>query len=121
MDSLEALREWLPETLQDTGVFGVAAIYKRGATEISVTAILGQREFAPDADGMLDRVKSRSFDILVSALTAIAPPVSGDTILADITGAGSNQTYTVGTPPGEPVYIYADEPFRLWYRIRTQE
>lgn len=117
---LEALRA-LPTLLQSTSNAGIAGTYKRSATEISTTVIPGKTEFAPDPDAQLDRVKSRDFLVLVADIAALGVPAAGDQVLADLTGVGSNQTHTVGAPPGEPVYVYADEPFRLWYRVRVQE
>lgn len=109
-------RDWLPAMEQSAA--GVSVTYTRGATSITLTAVVGRTVFASNAEGG-PRIEfgDRDYLVAVAALT-LGTPTLGDRITETIDGAVV--TFEAQTPDtGEPCWRYSD-PERTTYRIHCK-
>ncbi len=105
-------RDWLPGKVQAAA--GVAVTYTRGATSLSLTAVVGNTLFAAAAEPGGARVLWGERDYLVIAddLT-LGVPAEGDRIAEVIDG--TTVTFEVmPTDTGEPAFRYSDPQRTVW-------
>lgn len=107
---------WLSGQGQVAG--GRTVAYTRGATSVTITAVLGRTLFASNEEGG-PRVEFGDRDYLVN-VAALAALGFGEPRVGDrVTDAGL--TFEVQTPDvGEPAWRYSD-PGRTDYRLHTKQ
>lgn len=109
-------RSWLGSSL--TAAAGVSISYTRGATTLSLAAIVGRTVFRSNNDqGAVIQFGDRDYLIEASALTLGAPAL-GDRIVETIDGVSS--TFEVITPDtNEPAWRWSD-PAQTRWRIHVK-
>lgn len=113
MNLFDKAKTWLPAMLQSAA--GSTVSYRRGATSITLTAVIGQTVFSSNVEGAA-RIErgDRDYLILVADLTLGVPRI-GDRI-TDANGL----VFEVQTPEtGEPAWRYSD-PERAEYRLHMK-
>lgn len=95
--------------------------YRRGTTDIYITATVGMTNFAQTNEfGLEIRTKTRDFIIDVADLVidgALVEPLTTDRII-EAQSNGENYTYEPHAPNGEPAFRHADN-YRKQFRIHT--
>lgn len=123
-DLLRIGSDWLED--QRTKHLSRMVIYQRGVTgagelTAEVAATIGKTEFdVENGHGVLERIESRDFLILVADLVLdgqATPPKQGDFV--NETNGNVTHVYEVLAPGGAPHFRYAD-PYRKTYRIHTK-
>lgn len=106
--------DWL--TAQVQAAAGATVTYARGATSLTVTAVVGRTVFSSNADGG-PRVEfgDRDYLVAVADLAALVAPRIGDRI-TDAAGL----VFEVQEPnTGEPAWRYSD-PDRTEFRVHCK-
>ena len=99
----------------------IEVVYRRGAGEVTVRAVVGKTEFEID-DGAGGRLHIQSRDYLIQAADFVVAnepvlPVAGDEIRE--TRGNKTFVYEVLAQGGEPQYRFSD-PFRKLMRVHTK-
>ena len=110
-------RSWIGSSV--AAAAGVSISYTRGATTLSLTAIVGRTVFRSNNDqGAVIQFGDRDYLIEATALT-FGEPALGDRIAEVIDGATS--TFEVITPDtGEPAWRWSDPSHTRW-RIHVKQ
>lgn len=117
MTLFEKSRTWLPGMTQAAA--GVTVTYTRGATSVTLAAVVGQVAYRVDAEGgRRVELGDRDYLILASDLT-FGTPRAGDRVTETIDGAAV--TFEAqDTDTGEPCWRWSD-PQRTEYRIHVKK
>lgn len=95
-----------------SGVLSRPVVYKRGGTELNVSAVPGRTVFRSSNEyGAWVRTETRDF--IVPAGELDLEPETGDVIVFD------GEEYEVLAPAGEPVWRWSD-PYRTAKRVHTK-
>ena len=119
-DLLETGSNWLED--QRTKHATRSVTYQRGVDSVSVQATIGRTVFEVDnGHGVLERIESRDFLILVADLVLVGwavLPTRGDRIRE--TQGAVTYVYEVMAPGKEPEWRWSD-PYRKTLRIHTKQ
>jgi hypothetical protein len=110
-------RDWLPQKTQAAA--GESITYTRGATSLTLTAVLGRTVFAVNTeDAAKIQFGDGDFLILVEDLAALGPPRVGDRI--ELTLSGETAKFEVQDPSsGEHCWRFSD-PQQQQYRVHCK-